>query len=124
MALIKRYLKEKRNDILIFILIIGIFAMFMALYLLPFKAIVYPVLLSVFLYSGYIAVDFISVKNKHNILQNVAESRDMNPELLPARNSIESCDLYKIIAALTEKFNDFKADSRRQYNDMIDWYTM
>ena len=124
MALIKRYLKEKRNDILIFILIIGIFAMFMALYLLPFKAIVYPVLLSVFLYSGYIAVDFISVKNKHNILKNVAESRDMNPELLPARNSIESCDLYKIIAALTEKYNDFKADSRRRYNDMIDWYTM
>lgn len=32
MALIKRYLKEKRNDILIFILIIGVFAMFMALY--------------------------------------------------------------------------------------------
>ena len=69
MALIKRYLKEKRNDILIFILIIGIFAMFMALYLLPFKAIVYPVLLSVFLYSGYIAVDFIGVKNKHDVLK-------------------------------------------------------
>ena len=48
----------------------------------------------------------------------------MNPELLPARHSIESRDLYKIIAALTEKYNDFKADSRRQYNDMIDWYTM
>ena len=124
MALIKRYLKEKRNDILIFILTIGIFAMFMALYLLPFNAIVYPVLLSVFLYSGYIAVDFISVKNKHNILKNIANSPDMNPELLPARHSIESCDLYKIIAALTEKYNDFKADSRRRYNDMIDWYTM
>ena len=100
MALIKRYLKEKRNDILIFILTIGIFAVFMALYLLPFKAIVYPVLLSVFLYSGYIAVDFISVKNKHDILKNIANSRDMNPELLPARHSIESRDLYKIIAAL------------------------
>ena len=72
MALIKRYLKEKRNDILIFILTIGIFAVFMALYLLPFKAIVYPVLLSVFLYSGYIAVDFISVKNNHDILKNIA----------------------------------------------------
>ena len=124
MALIKRYLKEKRNDILIFILTIGIFAMFMALYLLPFKAIVYPVLLSVFLYSGYIAVDFISVKNKHDILKNIANSPDMNPELLPVRHSIESRDLYKIIAALTEKYNDFKADSRRRYNDMIDWYTM
>ena len=55
--------------------------MFMALYLLPFKAIVYPVLLSVFLYSGYIAVDFISVKNKHDMLKNIADSRDMNPEL-------------------------------------------
>ena len=98
--------------------------MFMALSLLPFKAIVYPVLLSVFLYSGYIAVDFISVKKKHDILKNIANSPDMNPELLPARHSIESRDLYKIIAALTEKYNDFKADSRRRYNDMIDWYTM
>lgn len=79
MALIKRYLKEKRNDILIFILTIGIFAVFMALYLLPFKAIVYPVLLSVFLYSGYIAVDFISVKNKHDILKNIGKFTGYEP---------------------------------------------
>lgn len=124
MAFLKRYLREKRNDILIFALINGIFGLFMALYSLPFKAIVYPALLSLFLYFTYLTIDFMGAKNRHSTLSVIADFRDMNRELLPPRHTTESHDLYAIIAAVTEKYNDFKADSRQRYNDMIDWYTM
>jgi signal transduction histidine kinase len=124
MRLLLLYLKNKRKDILLFCLLITVFAVVFMLYNLPLESIVYAVLLCTCLWTIITGFDFWQYYNKHSLLSELEASITLSIDSLPVTENLLELDyqnLLKIVHRDKMKLVS-KADSAR--TDMVDYYTL
>ena len=108
------YLKERYRIIFAVLMIYLIFFIAFFLYSLPLYAIIYPVLLSLFLLSVIIFFDYLKLKKKHQQLKE--------KQLYQVKSQIEN-DYINIINQLKEEKQKLALNEQNKYQDMIDYYT-
>ena len=108
------YLKERYRVIFTVLMIYLIFFIAFFLYSLPLYAIIYPVLLSLFLLSVIIFFDYLKLKKKHQQLKE--------KQLYQVNSQIEN-DYINIINQLKEEKQKLALNEQNKYQDMIDYYT-
>ena len=108
------YLKERYRIIFTVLMIYLIFFIAFFLYSLPLYAIIYTVLLSLFLLSVIIFFDYLKLKKKHRQLKE--------KQLCQVNSQIEN-DYINIINQLKEEKQKLALNEQNKYQDMIDYYT-
>ncbi len=87
-------------------------------------AVIYPA----FLCSGVglimLVFDFFRVKRRHEMLESVHSISDAISNVFPEAKSIEDEDYQKIVRLIGEEHSQYRADTTRQYSEMIDYYTV
>lgn len=124
MKLFFEYLKDKYKQVVLFSVVFLIFIVSFLLYHLPLMAIIYPMLLCVFIIVCFGVSDFIRVKQKHIKLQNL---KDFEAEMIEESifdGTLTDNDYKQIILSLKEKIVDIKSQDFANYNDMVDYYTV
>lgn len=124
MKLFLNYLKQRRNDILLFLIFSFVFALVFFLYKISLEAVLYPLLLCVAIGIVFLIFDFRSVKKKHEKLCEIQQLTSSMIDILPKIKSIDEADYQKLIKNLTEEISDIEYNSSMKYRDMIDYYTV
>ena len=118
------YLKQIYKNILIYILFCSIFIISFALYRLPLKAVIYPMLICAVIGAFFIFINFISIKNKHILLSQISKLTDNINDILPKAQNIQENDYQNIIHSLSNEYNNLKIKTERKYLNTIDYYTV
>ena len=100
MEFFRRYLRQHRLAILLFILSWGLLAAGFALYGLPLAAVAYPALLSLLLCLAAAAWDYIRTLRRHRKLSELQTAANAQLMDLPDPASIGEADCMAAIAAL------------------------
>lgn len=124
MKLLLQYLVQRKNILIIEVLFLVIFVVSFKLYHLPLEAVIYPAILCAIIGIIVMIYDFIKIKDKHNNLQKISSITDTVTTPLPKTCDIENKDYQEIISKISEEFNMYRTKSKRQYADMIDYYTV
>lgn len=124
MKLFLNYLKQRHNDILLFLIFSFVFALVFFLYKISLEAVLYPLLLCVAIGIVFLIFDFRSVKKKHEKLCEIQQLTSSMIDILPKIKSIDEADYQKLIKNLTEEISDIEYNSSMKYRDMIDYYTV
>ncbi len=124
MKLFLKYIKYRLPLYAVCLLFFVIFAVSFLLYRLPVSAVVYPSLLCTFIGIIITAVDFNSVKHKHDDLSRIKSILDVIENTLPETSNIEAEDCRKIIKLICEEHNGFRSNASKAYFDMVDYYTV
>ena len=124
MKLFLKYLKERRTVFACFFLFLIIFYICFYLYSLPFEALLYPTLLSIFALIAAVLYDFYRIKKNHKALSSIKSITEAKAYELPTAYGIENDDLRKIIQLISEEHSLFSASAAKDYKDMVDYYTV
>ena len=119
-----RYLRQRRRFLAAFVLFSLIFLVSFALYGLPLKAVLYPLLLCLLLGLFLALGDMMRVKRRYEMLSQIQSFVDVLSDLLPAADGMEEEAYQNIIRLLGKEHGDFIADSQRKYSEMVDYYTL
>jgi len=124
MSLFTKYIKQRRRIISMLILFFCIFVISFALFHLPVKAVLYPAVLCAVCGVAAVFVDFIKIKRKHEILAKIQSVSDVTAGFLPEVTDICESDYTEIIENLCEQISEFNALKSRNYEDMVNYYTV
>ena len=124
MKLFLSYIKTKRPALGIFFLFAAILCVSFALYRLPFKAVIYPLLLCVLFGSIYLCLDFLRVKQLHEQLSGIKDMTGALVGTLPAAASIADADYQEIIALLKDGLTAHESAANARYQETVDYYTV
>lgn len=124
MKLFFDYLKEKRSGILLFLIFSVVFFVVFCLYQIPFKAVLYPFILCVFIGMVFFLFDFRSAKKKHKTLCDIQRLTASMIGTLPEIKSIDDNDYQNLIRGLTKEISELEYNSSLKYRDMVDYYTV
>ena len=124
MKLFFLYLKQVCKNILVYILFCSIFIISFALYRLPLKAVIYPMLICSVIGAFFIFVNFITTKNKHILLNDISKITDNITDILPKAKNIQENDYQNIIQSLSTQYNNLKIKTEKTYLNTIDYYTV
>lgn len=106
------------------ILFCCIFVISFALYRLPVKAVLYPVILCLVFGIVFVILDFIRVKEKHSMLIEIQEIVDLISESLPDVDGIEDEDYQAILRMFQNEHMKVMSDKQNMYREMVDYYTI
>lgn len=118
------YLKQRRMEMLAWMIFAGIFAVSFALYQLPLMAVGYPVLLCLILGILFLLLDFRRVKQKHELMLRMRQLADLITETLPAADGVAEEDYQTLIRMLQHECADTISRNQQTYAEMVDYYTM
>lgn len=124
MEFFKAYVKQKKENILRFILMSCIFLCVFALYHLPIAAVLYPVGLCAILSILLCYTDYKKAKKKH---EKLLELQSLSAELIqdfPVAESIAEQDYQKLVQLLCEAQAVLVTKMNGSYTDMIEYYTI
>ena len=124
MEFFKAYVKQKKENILRFILMSCIFLCVFALYHLPIAAVLYPVGLCSILSIFLCYTDYKKAKKKH---EKLLELQSLSAELIqafPVAESIAEQDYQKLVQLLCEAQAVLVTKMNGSYTDMIEYYTI
>lgn len=124
MKLFFRYLKQRLPIYAVFLLLGITFAVSFTLYHLPFSAVVYPYILCSAALVVITVIDFTGVKRRHEILTSVKSITDVIEKTFPEKDDIELADYKEIIRLISNEHRNFKANTSKNYYDMVDYYTV
>jgi len=116
----------KRNIVNIFVILIsfGIFMAVFSLYSLPFEAVVYAVLLTVFFILTVSVIDFVTFYRKHMILARLRKSITVSDFMFPvSRDPIEK-DYQELIKVIDKDRMEIINKKDMAYMDMLEYYTI
>ncbi len=119
-----RYLKQRWRLYVVGTIFCAIFMVTFILYHLPIGAVIYPALLCVGVGLIMLVFDFLRVKRRHEMLESVHSISDAISNVFPEARSIEDEDYQKIVRLIGEEHSQYRADTTRQYSEMIDYYTV
>lgn len=124
MKLFWQYLKGHKRMFLLMAVFCIVFAISFLLYHLPFGAVLYPSILC--LGIGFVGclLDFLRVKRKHEVLQQIKTITDAMTESFPIAETVQDSDYREIIRLLSEEHNAYRRETNRKYTDMIEYYTV
>lgn len=119
-----RYLKTKRKGFIAAgaaaVLLIGSFG----LYRLPVEAVAYPLALCAMFGIGWLILDYLRIRKKHNVLARFRKGAADRSDGLPEAETLLEEDCRRIIGDLEEEIAELRAVSAEQYREMIDYYTV
>ncbi len=118
------YIREKRRIIIAYVLFCFIFEVSFFLYHLPFKAVIYPIVLCFFVGAAMGLFDYVRVKRSYDILIRFKNAADAITGDFPKSYSIEKNEYQKIIRIIGEDYILLQNDAKRKYSDMINYYTI
>ncbi len=124
MRFIFLYFKQRRKEILVFLLFFTIFAVVLALYHLPPGAVVYPGLLCAI--SGMVLLVY-DCRRAYLRHCRLCELKKLSAELLcdlPVPETVDDADYQEIIRLLKQEQADILSRMNSRYADMIDYYTV
>lgn len=120
----KRYLRQHRKGILVFLLFCMIFLIVFALYRIPVGAVLYPVLLCSLLGVFFLAEDYVRAQKKHESLRELARRSAELMEGFPQAESWLDADYQEIIGELRSQLRQARDAMNLSYADMVDYYTI
>lgn len=124
MKLWMMYMKQRRRGMLAGVLFFVIFLIAFVLYQLPVKAVCYPAMLCLCLGIVFVILDFLRVKQKHELLTGMREFTDLIVGALPTVDGMEDEDYQEIIQRFQKEHEKMSSDNQRIYDEMVDYYTL
>lgn len=124
MSILSVYIKQRIKIFLVFFLFCAIFTVVFFLYRLPIEAVIYPSMICGLFGIIFIALDFVRVKRKHEMLLKLSQLSSAMINEMPLASGVEDCDYQKIIRALQNEIAQLETDSNNRFNDMVDYYTV
>ncbi|MEG0615419.1 MAG: sensor histidine kinase [Oscillospiraceae bacterium] len=124
MKIFVNYLKYHIKNIVIYILVVGIFLAVFSLYNLPLEAVIYAFTLSFFVIFVFGIVDFLGFYNRHKILQNLQNHITISLDELPEENNLLQSDYNFLLKILFESRNKIESNNALKLSEMTDYYTM
>ncbi len=124
MKLLKEFLKYKRNVFILFFIFSCIFLVTFALYRLPVRAVIYPVVLCVFIGAAFLAAEFMRFRKKHAVLENI---KRMNADMitsLPECSAVYERAYQRIIEALRQETVKLEEEFSEKYKDITEYYSV
>lgn len=118
------YIKQKKNDIILFALSAVILSVSFVLYHLPVAAVLYPVTICVFLFIAFLFWDYCRVKRTHDALEKMKKKPAELMEDLPEAYGTVEKDYQEILALLREQQKRMHTHMSQAYQDMMDYYTI
>lgn len=126
MKLFLKYIRWKRNTILLFLVITLLPAGVFGLYRLPMKAVVYPLVLCLLIGAAFLAADYCRVRKRHAMFAAL-KNTILDPEdvsLLPPADGIPEEDYHELIRLLLEREQRASGEAAAERGAMIDYYTV
>lgn len=121
---IRTYLRQRRGEMLLLALFIGIFALVFALYHLPLGAVLYPGALCMLLLMSVLTADFLRLRRRHRVLCALRTLPHPLTESLPMPSSDLEKDYQQLLALLEAEHQQLSVAGRQRYQDMMDYYTV
>lgn len=117
-----RYLRQFRGSLVLAALFCCIFALTFWLYGLPVQAVLYPAALCAGIALAALAVDFRRVGQTLRQLEHIETAEELPP--LPETGRLAEGEYQRIIRSLAQEQTTLRSEARRQYDDMVDYYTI
>lgn len=124
MNFFKMYLKERMKYILLTVMLIGLFSFTLLLMNVPAKALLYPVLLCLFLGLLVLVTDCTIAKSRKNERANLDKITLSVIDSMPEAHSEEIRDYQNAIRQLGNEYRNYVSESERKYENMMDYYTV
>lgn len=124
MKLFKLYIRQHRKVIFFLILFCVIFSISFILYHLPIKAIIYPLLICIFIGCIFIGVDFFHIKYKHRWLFEIKKLTASMISSMPSIESIEDEGYQEIIKMLQNEILNINEFTSIRYQNLTEYYTV
>lgn len=124
MNFFKMYLKERMKYILLTMMLIGLFSFTLLLMNVPAKALLYPVLLCLFLGLLVLVTDCAIAKSRKNERANLDKITLSVIDSMPEAHSEEVRDYQNAIRQLGNEYRNYVSESERKYENMMDYYTV
>ncbi len=124
MNFFKMYLKERMKYILLTVMLIGLFSFTLLLMNVPAKALLYPVLLCLFLGLLVLVTDCAIAKSRKNERANLDKITLSVIDSMPEAHSEEVRDYQNAIRRLGNEYRNYVSESERKYENMMDYYTV
>lgn len=124
MKLFLHFIKEKRNDLILYLITLAIFVLIPALYGLPLYAIGYAALLSFTFFIFLFTVGFIRFFRKHNTLSHKKMSILNELNGLPSPESPIEEDYQELISLLFSDKQNLINKKEKEWQETIDYYTL
>ncbi|MCI8402157.1 MAG: HAMP domain-containing histidine kinase [Lachnospiraceae bacterium] len=121
---ISLYWRQHKAGAGVFVLFSLIFFSSFALYHLPLKAVLYPVLICGLLGSVFILLDMIRCIRRHRYLRELTKLPAELIDSLPQAASMEEADYQRLIVSLRTAQKQLKDQMNQRYSDMVDYYTI
>ena len=121
MNFFKMYLKERMKYILLTVMLIGLFSFTLLLMNVPAKALLYPVLLCLFLGLLVLVTDCAIAKSRKNERANLDKITLSVIDSMPEAHSEEVRDYQNAIRQLGNEYRNYVSESERKYENMMDW---
>ena len=119
-----RYLKHRFPILCLWAMICLVFVIVFALYELPTVAVLYPTIISMFMWILFLGVDYYLLMKKHKYLEKSIEADSEIMEEFPETINLIEEDYQKIVASLQEELGDLVQKDSSKYREMIDYYTL
>ena len=116
------YLKEKKFIILVFFLILLVFALIYSLYDVREEAIQYAGLLSILIVILFMVFDFIAYKNKLNDLRRIEEQIDIS--LLPLSKIQTEKEYQRILNSLSKNYIEYDKRNQEDRKSLEEFFIM
>lgn len=124
MNFFKMYLKERMKYILLTVMLIGLFSFTLLLMNVPAKALLYPVLLCLFLGLLVLVTDCAIAKSRKNERANLDKITLSVIDSMPEAHGEEVRDYQNAIRRLGNEYRNYVSESERKYENMMDYYTV
>lgn len=117
-----RYLRQFRGSLALAALFCCIFALTFWLYGLPVEAVLYPAALCAVVALAALVVDFRRAGETLRQLERIETAEELPP--LPETSRLAEGEYQRIIRSLAQEQTNLRSEARRQYDDMVDYYTI
>lgn len=118
------YIVSHKKNVIVWLIICGVFALMFSLYDLPLAPVLYGTLLSGFFGLIFGAADFLSYRHRRLMLRKLAEEITLSADNIPLpRNGIEE-EYTRLIQILYDSLKASENEAAEKLSDMTDYYTM
>lgn len=118
------YIISHRKNIIVWIIVCGLFALVFSLYGLPLAPVLYGALLSGFFGLVFAVLDYISYRRRRIILQKLAEEITLSADNIPPAGSGIEEEYSRLIHILYDSLKASENAAAERLSDMTDYYTM
>ena len=124
MKLFRKYLKQRQYYILTGVLFALVFVISFALYHIPLKYLIYPLVLCILAAVIIICIDYARVKRKHQRLTTIRTFANAGQDELPEIRNIDDEDYQEIIRLLCAEHEEFSRNVAGKSSEMREYYAI